>query len=66
MQVIGANTHTNHSGFRWERADAEAMCDLKAATGNLNRSVDPQRSTKSDAYVGIRLLREHSSSRYCP
>lgn len=42
MQVIGGNKSTNPSRFRWERVGAEEVCNLKAATGNLIKSVEPQ------------------------
>jgi len=42
MQVTGGNKSTNPFGFRWERGGADEECNLKAATGSLIKSVEPQ------------------------
>lgn len=45
MQVIGRNGSTKPFKMRWERVDVE-VCSLKAGTGNLIKSLEPQWHTK--------------------
>lgn len=55
MQVIGRNGSTKPFKMRWERVDVE-VCSLKAGTGNLIKSLEPQRHTKLATCAGSRLL----------
>lgn len=55
MQVIGRNKSIKPFRMRWEGVDVE-VCSLKAGTGNLIKSLEPQQHTKLDTCMGSRLL----------
>lgn len=63
MQVIGGNRSTKPFRMRWERVDVE-VCSLKAGTGNLVKSLEPQWHTRLDTCTASRSLcpwRHHHS-----